>query len=321
VSALPATAPFDLAAPWGGRSHVADLGGPIHWVDFGGPGQGEDGEDQHPPLVLVHGLGGSHLNWVHVAPVLAHHRRVVALDLVGFGLTPSGGRSSDVRANADLVGRFVDEVVGGPAVLVGNSMGGMVSLLLAARTPERVAGLVLVDPSLPVPGHRPDPQVAFSFALYAVPRVGEMFLSRLARRYTDRQRVLGTVNLCFADPTRADAAVVDAGVVLARYRSTQPANDTEFLAAARSLLHVLRRHRRYDALIAGIDGPVLLVHGERDRLVPVAAARRTAARNPAWATAFLDGVGHTPQLETPERFLDHVVPWLEGRVDAARAAS
>jgi len=52
-------APWTFAEPWGGRSRLSDLGGPVHWVDFGG----QDGT----PIVLVHGLGGSHLNWVRVA--------------------------------------------------------------------------------------------------------------------------------------------------------------------------------------------------------------------------------------------------------------
>ena len=73
---------------------------------------------------------------------------------------------------------------------------------------------------------------------------------------------------------------------------------------------MLRRPRRYDALIAAIDRPVLLVHGTRDRFVPVGAARRTAALNPSWRTAYLEGRGHTPQLEAPDEVLAHLEPWL-----------
>ena len=320
MSAIPGDAPFDLAAPWGARSHVTDLDGPVHWVEFDPPEGSGDADASGTPVVLVHGLGGSHLNWVHVGPALAAGRRVVALDLPGFGLTPSGGRSTSVHANAAVLGRVLDEVVGGPALLVGNSMGGMISLLLADRSPERVAGLVLVDPALPAPRQRQDRQVAVTFALYAVPRVGELFLSRLQSRYTDRQRVLGTMQLCFADASRADRDVIEAGVTLTQWRGALPAKDTEFLGAARSLLAVLRRPRRYDALISGIDRPVLLVHGDRDRLVPFAAAQRTATRNPGWTTAWLDGVGHTPQLEVPERFLAEVTPFVE-RVDTGVAGA
>jgi pimeloyl-ACP methyl ester carboxylesterase len=73
---------------------------------------------------------------------------------------------------------------------------------------------------------------------------------------------------------------------------------------------VLRRGRSYADLIRAVTAPILLIHGEEDRLVPVAAARRLAAANPHWQTEWLAGVGHTPQLEVPERFVAIVEPWL-----------
>jgi pimeloyl-ACP methyl ester carboxylesterase len=63
-------------------------------------------------------------------------------------------------------------------------------------------------------------------------------------------------------------------------------------------------------MLRRIDVPVLLISGEADRLVPVAAARAAAAANPAWDTVFLPGVGHTPQLETPDLVVDAVTGWL-----------
>lgn len=305
------TTPIDLASAWGGTGRSIDLDGPVHWVDFGGPGPDAERGAAGPPVVLVHGLGGSHLNWVGIAPKLAERRRVVAIDLPGFGLTPALGRDTSVNHNAALLSRFVHEVLAEPAVLVGNSMGGMISLLLADRRPEQVAGLALIDPALPNPGARPDPQVAATFAMYAVPRVGEMVLTRYNTRFSDRQRVLGTVALCFADPSRADPAVTEAGVELAAWRRSLPSAEAEFLGAARSLLRVLRGRRDYDRIIREVDLPVLLVHGTRDRLVPISAARRAAQLNPAWQTAYLDGVGHTPQLEVPDEVLEHLGPWLD----------
>ena len=313
MSTHPSQEPLDLAAPWGGSSRIVDLDGPLHYVDFGGP-DGCDGEGSQPPVVLVHGLGGSHLNWVGIGPELARGRRVVAVDLAGFGLSPSLGRSTSVHHNASLLSRFIHRVLGRPVVLVGNSMGGMVALLLAGNRPEQVVGLGLIDPSLPIPRQRQDPQVAATFALYAVPRVGEAVLTRYNSRFTDRQRVLGTIALCFADASRADEELIRASVELAAWRRTTPTPEADFLGAARSLLAVLRRPRRYDALIAGIDRPVLLVHGELDRLVPVAAARRTATLNPSWDTAYLDGAGHTPQLEVPDDVMAALGPWLETAV-------
>src|SRR5439155_876425 len=85
------------------------------------------GSGTGPTLVLVHGLGGSHVNWMAVAPALARDARVLAVDLAGFGRTPLGERSADVHANRILLDRFLEAVAAGPVVLVGNSMGGLVA--------------------------------------------------------------------------------------------------------------------------------------------------------------------------------------------------
>jgi pimeloyl-ACP methyl ester carboxylesterase len=72
----------------------------------------------------------------------------------------------------------------------------------------------------------------------------------------------------------------------------------------------LARADQYRAMLRRIDVPVLLINGEADRLVPIAAARRAAVANPGWDTVFLPGVGHTPQLETPGLVVDAVSKWL-----------
>ncbi len=303
-SAAAAAPPASFGARWGGRGFVTDLGGPVHWIDFGGPSGSSP-----PPMVLVHGLGGSHLNWVQVAPALAAERRVLAVDLAGFGLTPAAGRAATVQANAHLLCRFVCEVAGSPAVLAGNSMGGMISILHAHARLDTVAGLVLVDPSIPVPRQRPDLRVARDFALYATPGLGELYLTAVRWRTTPRQQVERVLELCFADPESASAEVTEASVELAGFRRAVRGTDRAFLQAARSLAWVLARPGRYRAMMAGLDVPVLLIHGEQDRLVPVAAARDAAAACRDWDTALLPGVGHTPQLEAPDDVIAAIRSW------------
>jgi pimeloyl-ACP methyl ester carboxylesterase len=298
--------PFAPAARWGAVSEVADLDGPVHWVDFGGP----DDPDR-PPLVLVHGLGGSHLNWVKVAPALARRTRVVALDLAGFGLTPTAGRSASVHANAELLHRFVRRVVGRPAVLVGNSMGGMVSLLCTAAHRDAAAGVVLVDPSVPQTVAMLDREVAIGIGSAALPLVGARIARWTRSRTPARQTVQRVVDLCFADPSRADPEVIEAGVSLVEHRLRLPPEDRAFSAAARSLTALSGNRFRYAAVLRKVRVPVLLVHGSEDRLVARAAADAVAATHPAWEYVVLDGVGHTPQLEAPDAFLAAVHGWLD----------
>jgi Alpha/beta hydrolase family len=109
----------------GGVSRTADLGGPVHYVDFGGSAGA-------PRVVLVHGLSGSHLNWCLLAPRLVAEVRVLAVDLVGFGLTHPKGRAATVQSAAIMLDRFVREVAEALAILVGNSMGGMASIMEVA---------------------------------------------------------------------------------------------------------------------------------------------------------------------------------------------
>lgn len=285
------------------ESRIIDLDGPLHYADFGGAGR---------PLVFVHGLGGSHLNWLAVGPQLAKQARVVAPDLAGFGRTPPAGRSSAIRANRALLDRFIDEVFGEPVVLAGNSMGGMISIMEAALRPEKIAGLLLVDPALPrSKGARPDALVIAAFASYGVPGVGERFVRRRAALLGPEGLVRESMRLCTVDPSRVPRHVVEAHVELARERLTSMdwAHDT-FLEAARSLLGVLARKRLYHQMLRQVLAPALLIHGARDRLVPLAAAYETIGVRPDWTLEVFDDIGHTPQLEAPERFVETVGRWL-----------
>jgi pimeloyl-ACP methyl ester carboxylesterase len=269
--------------------------------------------------VLVHGLGGSHLNWCPLAPRLVPHARVVAPDLVGFGLTHAGGRPSTVRANAVVLDRFLREVAGAPAILVGNSMGGMVSIMEAVAHPEAVAGLVLIDPVLPlVRGVRPDRIVVLSFLLYALPLVGERYLARRRAVLSPRQIVQEVLSVACADPGRVPAELVDAQVTLAEERAAVEGTDAAFLRAARSLLRLSARRRRYWAMMRSVRQPVLLLSGAKDRLVSIRAAREAAARNPRWRFEVLPDSGHVPQLEEPERTAGLILDWL-GREGATAA--
>jgi pimeloyl-ACP methyl ester carboxylesterase len=276
----------------------------VHYVDYGGPARA-------PLLVMVHGLGGSLVNWAALAPLLHDHVRVVAVDLAGFGRTEGGHRSTSVHANQRLLHRFLTEVIAEPVVLVGNSMGGLISAMQTARHPETVTGLVLIDPALPIaPAARPDPLVAATFGAFAVPAVGRWMLGRRRSRLSAEQAAYETLKLCCVDPSRVPQPVVEQHIELARHRRELPDVDAELLVAARSLMWVIARRRTYDEMLASIQVPVLLLHGEKDRLVPLRAARRTAAANPRWTFAVGPDLGHVPQLEDAGWTAAHLLEWL-----------
>lgn len=291
------------------ESRTVDLGGPTHYFDFGGSPDG-------PLLVCVHGLGGAAWNWAALAPYLVPHCRVLALDLAGHGRTPAAGRRTTVSANRRLLDRFVEEVAGEPVVLVGNSMGGAISLLEAARSPEAVLGLALIDPALPRPALAPiDPTVAATFAVMSIPGLGEAMLTRRRRRLGAEQQVRETLALCCVDSSRIPAEVVALGVALSEERAGHRYAARDFLAAARSLVRLLGGPRTLRSAMRDVRAPVLLVHGEHDRLVSLRVAEAVAADHPAWRLEVARGVGHVPQLEVPEWTATAILEWLDRCVE------
>ncbi len=283
-----------------------DLDGPVHYVDFGGNPDG-------PLLVCVHGLGGSYANWLSLGPLLTPSCRVVALDLAGFGLTRGEGRSTSLLANTALAARFVAEVGGGPAVWLGNSMGALITLVAAVERPELVTGAVLINPSLmPRLIDRADPLTAAMFAAYLTPGLGRMVVAGRRRVRTPEQMAMDSLRLCCADPARVDGAVVREHVDVFSRRAGYHGLEQEFVAATRSLLGALARRRRIIDLAGKISAPVLMLHGERDRLVPLATAVDMASRHPEWDFAVARGVGHVPQLEVPHWTAGRIRRWLGG---------
>ncbi|MDQ1698096.1 MAG: hypothetical protein QOJ03_3449 [Frankiaceae bacterium] len=289
------------------RSRTVDLDGLTHYLDFGGKPGG-------PLVVCVHGLGGAAWNWAALAPRLTDHARVLAVDLAGHGRTPAAGRRTTVPANRRLLDRFLGDVAGEPAVLIGNSMGGAISLLEAAAAPELVRGLVLVDPALPRPLlSRIDARVAAQFALMSLPGLGEAVLSRRRQRLTPEQQVRETLALCCVDSSRIPADVVAMGIELAGERAGDRYAAADFLTAARSVVKLLTRSGRYVEAMRAVRAPVLLVHGDQDRLVPLRVARSVAAANPTWQLEIARDTGHVPQLEQPEWTAGVVLRWMRAQ--------
>ncbi|HET9168513.1 MAG TPA: alpha/beta fold hydrolase [Actinospica sp.] len=275
-------------------------------IEHGGP---EDG----PRLVLVHGLGGSHANWAALGPLLAETTRPVALDLAGFGYTPGTRRSARVAANARLLTRFLREEIGEPVVLVGNSMGGMVSIMTAAANPELVSGVVLLDPVLPAGrGGRLDPAAVVGIVLSLLPVAGPWLLARRRLSAKARERALATLSLCYGDISRLTDTQLDTEVELTETAEAEGLTPVAaYVGAARSLvLHGARR--RYRREMAAITAPVLLLHGAHDRLVSVTAADATARVHPSWRYERQDG-GHVPHMELPAETAHSIRAWLEER--------
>lgn len=288
-----------------------DIDGPVHYLDFGGEGD---------PLLMVHGLGGSALNWMDVGPGFAQDHHAVAIDLAGFGETPLFNRSAAVGANAELVAGFIEKVFDEPVTLIGNSMGGHIAVVVAADHPSSVKRLVLVDPAIPgVHVRRPEPAMLGVIAGLTVPGLAETVLDRRVRALEPEQLVKQTLAVVCADPGRLSPEIVEAHVRLTRERARLGGqNNRAFLQATRSI-GLRMADPRFWPRARKVKAPTLVVHGELDRLIPVAAARELVRRVPGWKLEVVQGVGHVPMMETPALFLSVVLEWMSTRIAPAPA--
>lgn len=295
-----------VLAPFVSR-YVEIEGSPLHVADYGGAGT---------PLVCVHGLGGSHINWVAVAGGLARLGHVTALDLPGFGFSPVAGGESTMEAHRRTLDGYLRSL-GEPAVLVANSMGAALSILQTAASPDTVRALVLVSPASPrARGVWPDREVTTLFSLYLVP--GGALGAVMARRklMTPEEIARWTLDLCACHADRVAPDVLAAHVEVATRRVQFPGIDRALVRTARSMLRLLARQATFDRAVSAITAPTLLLQGRADRLVRYESALRLEALRPDWDVRFLDDVGHVAMLEIPATFVDLVTGWLEQRMAA-----
>lgn len=255
------------------------------------------------PAVLVHGLGGSALNWIPLMERLHGETASLAIDLPGFGLSPPP-RDGDYspRGHARAVAAAVEEWrrrrgIDGPVHVMGNSMGGAVAVQLAAHRPDLVSSLTLVSPALPsVRVGRGNAHLP----IVAVPGVGESLVRRYAAVPVE-QRVQATLDACTTDAARIPAPLRDALIAETAARDSLPYAIDAFLSSLRGLLASFadRGPQRPWRLVRRVRQPVLAIYGEDDVLVDARGAARAAREFPDAEVVLLADCGHVAQMEHP----------------------
>jgi len=293
-------------------SRFADAGGTrLHYIEAG---------SGDPAIVLVHGLGSTVTKWRDVLPLLGAHRRTLALDLPGFGLSGAPRARYSFGFLAGAVRAFMDAAGIERAVVVGNSLGGITGLWLAAAWPERVAGLVLVDAALPLPpGVRPDGGTIARMLASSLPGVGEALYSYYVRRRTPEQMVAEGLARNVADPARVSGDTLDRLRAEAAERMHRPELRRPLMSVQRHLMWMLTAGRtEVERVAAGIRVPTLLLWGSEDVLVPLAVGEHWVGKIPGAELVVLEGAGHNPQLEVPDRFAGVVATFADSLAPALR---
>jgi pimeloyl-ACP methyl ester carboxylesterase len=251
------------------------------------------------PIVLLHGTGASLHTWEGWVTTLRKTRRVITLDLPGFGLTgPFTGQYAADDYRGDTYARFVLDVLDAlkidSAVIGGNSLGGEVAWRAVTLAPSRFTRLLLIDAS----GHDFTPgSVPLGFRIARIP-----WANRIGEHLLPRALVAASVANVYGDDSRISAALVDR-----YYELTLREGNRRAIGQRAQQLETGAAVERLKA----ITQPTLVLWGGADQLIPAATAQRFAADIRGARVVVLDGLGHVPQEEDPVRSLAPVLEFLE----------
>jgi pimeloyl-ACP methyl ester carboxylesterase len=236
------------------------------------------------PILLLHGTSASLHTWDGWVGALAPTRRVIRVDLPGFGLTgPFPHDDYHVTRYVDFVIALLDRLEIPRAIIAGNSFGGQLAWETAAAAPERVAALILVDAA----GYPNAPEsIPIGFRIALTPS-----LQPLMTRFLPRRMVEASLYDVYGDPARVTVELVDRYYDLALRAGNRRALG---LRLEQAIHHEARAEH-----ISSLTQPTLILWGGRDRLIPRENADRFARDIRGSQLVIFDHLGHVPHEEDP----------------------
>ncbi len=254
------------------------LGIPVHFYRV----DGAPGSDPELPIILIHGIADSALTWAFVLHGLAKIGPVYMIDLPGFGLSgyPQGRRYASINEHVGVVRAMIAEVIGHPALLIGNSLGGWIAARLAVETPASTRGIVMIDPGgarlAGRPSWEPFIQTVAVPDLRTVRRVFRQMFGLMPLRLALYLGQRSFQTLFLRDPV------------------------THFVAAACEDDFLSPED------LAGMSVPTALIWGQTDCFLPAGSFEFFRDNLPTPTLLTLSGCGHLPQRERP----GHVVRFV-----------
>jgi pimeloyl-ACP methyl ester carboxylesterase len=254
---------------------------------------------QGTPIVLIHGVSCSVLEWEHVIHELSEQHQVFALDLLGHGLTDKPlDETYDMEALSKFTLAFMDAIGLPTANLVGNSLGARIAIECAAIAPHRVTAVVL---SAPAAVSNP---TLLDFRLASIPYLGEILTA---------PNPIGAGKIwrsAFADPKFVTQEMIAEKVALAKL----PGAGKAFLKCLRYMLGLggfkpeilADTHEK----IKRIKASTLVIWGRQDKFLPINHLATFQELMPHAEAVILESCGHAPMIERPREFSQMTLSFL-----------
>ena len=279
-----------LKARWAPQpSHFVTLQGMQVHVRDEGP------RDDPIPIVLIHGTSASLHTWDGWVAALSPHRRVIRMDLPGFGLTgPAPDADYSMARYSDFMRDLLDLLKLNEVVMAGNSLGGGIAWQTALAHPTRVRQLVLVDAT----GYPLQPQsMPIGFRLAQI-----SWLAPVTQKILPRSMIEASVRNVYGQPDKVSPALVDRYYELTLREGNRASLTQRF------------QYRSNDAALAGqisqLRLPTLILWGSEDRLIPPDHAQRFQQAIAGSELQVFEGLGHVPHEEDPQATVQAVKNFL-----------
>ncbi|OHC25284.1 MAG: alpha/beta hydrolase [Pseudomonadales bacterium RIFCSPHIGHO2_02_FULL_60_43] len=252
--------------------------------------------DDPAPIVLLHGTSASLHTWEGWVAALQTKRRVISLDLPGFGLTgPFPDGDYRMAHYSAFLAHVLDQLQVPQAVVAGNSFGGQLAWQFALDHPQRVERLVLVDAA----GYpRNATSIPIGFRLAQIPALAPLMANLLPR-----QMIEASIRNVYGDPSKVSDELIDRYYELTLRAGNREALRQRFIQAEAG---------QGFTRIAELKVPTLIIWGGRDELIPPDNAERFKRDIQGSRLVLFDDLGHVPQEEDPARTVAVLMGFLEG---------
>ena len=251
------------------------------------------------PVLLIHGIGRSLEDWAAVAPQLAKDHEVYAIDLAGYGRSPRLSEKTTLVALAKAVIEFLDEVgETRPVRLVGNSLGGAVSMQVAVLAPDRVAAVVLVDAA----GFGADVTVALR-------AMGIPLLGRWLTRASLKNSTLTVHGIVYDRDYWTEEQLAHTHELARRKGAKAVMRETAHDLGTWKGIRPEWREKLVPAF-AALDKPTLVIWGDKDYILPATHFEAAKKALPHARSHLFTKAGHMPQIERADEFTALVESFL-----------
>jgi pimeloyl-ACP methyl ester carboxylesterase len=241
-------------------------------------------------IILIHGLGGSSERWLKVIPRLSAKYRVIAPDMIGFGYSDKPSEDYTVEFFSKFLSAFINNIGPKSTILIGTSLGGQIAAHYAS-TSKTIEKMVLVAPS----GIMKSP----------TPAIDAYMMAALYPNHTSAREAFAMMS--------SSGAVDEFTVSDFVKRMSTPNAKLAFISSVLGI-----KNSNIEESLRKIMVPTLLVWGKQDRVIPIKHAGQFVSSIKDCTFLELDGCGHLPHVESPDRFSESVLEFLGSRLVIAK---